>query len=450
MPNSLRAITHSLLLGLAVLLPASATAQPLPFGSSDDPSEHIRSAWREKQNSLDVLGGFSLIGPRWRTLASVNANIITRSFGARLRTGFRVGSDGRYRPDFDEPYDLLRQIDFIRLNRSLRRGVYLRVGPIQRGRLGDGHLVNFFNSAVAWDERTIGAEMMLRSGPIDVAGFTDNVLVNGVAGGRVAVRPLTWSSDARAQTFEVGFSVVTDLARNPADVAQLTGFNADISFAAAHVGEAHVAPFASVGWYKGFGGGLAAGASFKSDNFLDLARFNLKLAILFDANDFYSGYVGSFYAVQNGRSRILETDSGDPIDPDRTVGLLLSDVESGTGYEIEFRVVFFERFELWWQFRRRGPQPLSERHFRLLFQTSRLRASFEQDRSGLRGLFSVFNDLGDQTALSFETEYLVTRSFWVVVRARYSYERVGDAPDGTRRFLVQRRFEPLGGLRIRF
>ena len=383
-------------------------------------------------------------------MSSINTTVLTRAFGARLRTSLRLGTEGSYDPDFDEPYDLLRQIDFVRLNGPLRRGIYIRIGPIQRGRLGFGHLVDFFNSEVAWDERTVGAEFMMQTPSVDVAGFTDNVLVNGVTGGRVAVRPLTWSSDPRAQTFELGVNAVTDFGRNVENRPQLTGFNADLSFAAAFVGEARLAPFASFAWYHGFGGGLAAGAEFKSDNFLDLARFNVRVAALFDSDDFYSGYVGSFYSVQNGRSRILETDSGEPTSTDRTVGIQLQDVEVGTGYEIELRVVFFGSFELWWQFRRRGPQALSERHFRLLFQTSRLRATFQQDRSGLSGLYTVFNDLGDQTAMVFETEYLVGKSFWIVVRARYTYERVDDAPDGTRLYLVQRRFEPLGGLRLRF
>ncbi len=446
----MRALTLCFAFGLVALTPADSLSQPLPFGSSDDPSEHIRSAWIGRQNAVDVLGGFSLIGARWRSMGSINTTLLNRTLGARFRTSLRVGDEGRYEPDFDEPYDLLRQIDFVRLNVPRRRGVYARVGPIQRGRLGFGHLVDFFNSDVAWDERTIGAEFMMRTPSLDVAGFTDNILVNGVTGGRVAIRPLTWSRDERARTFEIGLNAVTDLTKNTNELPQITGFNADISFAAALVGEASFSPFASFAWYTGFGGGLAAGTEFKSNNFLDLARFHLRLAVLFDSDDFYPGYVGSFYQVQNGRSRILETESGQPVSTDRRVGIPLQDVDGGTGYEVEFRLVFFERFELWWQFRRRGPQALSERHFRLLFQTRRLRASIQQDRSGLRGLFTVLNDLGDQTAMNFETEYLVSGAFWIVVRARYSYERVADAPDGTRLYLPQRRFEPLGGLRLRF
>src|SRR5690606_21677690 len=108
-------------------------AQPLPFGSADDPSEHTRVVWRGSQNTVDFLGGFSLIGPRWWTTADVSANFLTRTVGARLRSSFRLGIDttrvgnpiGRNRADFDEPYDILRQLEFLRF-RIYRPNVYAR------------------------------------------------------------------------------------------------------------------------------------------------------------------------------------------------------------------------------------------------------------------------------------------------------------------------------------
>ena len=455
-----RPVTRSLLFGLLVTCESAvAVAQPLPFGSSDDPAEHTRVVWRGSQNTLDVLGGFSLIGPRWWTTANVNASFLTRTMGVRLRSSFRVGIDttqagnpiGRNRPDFDEPYDILRQLEFFRIRAYNPANLYLRFGPIERGRLGTGHLVNFFNSSVAWDERTVGGEFMIRTHIADVAAFSDNVLLDGVVGARVALRPLTGSTDARARTLELGFNAVADVSRDDDGEPLVTGFNGDLSFAAAIIGEALFAPYVSFAWYEGFGSGLAGGGEFKSENFLDVARFTLRLGAFGDSDQFLPGYVGSFYTIQNARSRILNTETVDVVSPEFTVGTPLADVESGNGLEFEFRALFFERFEFWWQFRRRfGSQALSESHLRLMFQTSRLRAIFHQDRGGLRGFFTVFNDLGDQTALNFETEYLVAGTFWVVVRARYSYERVADDVDGTHLYLVQRRFEPLAGLRIRF
>ena len=66
------------------------------------------------------------------------------------------------------------------------------------------------------------------------------------------------------------------------------------------------------------------------------------------------------------------------------------------------------------------------------------------------GRFSIFSDMGDQSALIFGTDYHLTGPLWLFLRARYSYERVDEDQDLAQRFLVQRRFEPLTGFRLRF
>src|SRR5690606_22217027 len=98
-----------------------------------------------------------------------------------------------------------------------------------------------------------------------------------------------------------------------------------------------------------------------------------------------------------------------------------------------------------------GTQPLSEYHLRVFLRArDKLRFEAGIDRGGLLGFFTLFNALGDQSALVFAVDYRVAGPFWAFVHARYTFERVGTAADGTEHFLVQRRFEPLGGIRLRF
>jgi hypothetical protein len=114
--------------------------------------------------------------------------------------------------------------------------------------------------------------------------------------------------------------------------------------------------------------------------------------------------------------------------------------------------LIFERFELWYYFRRHyGTQSLSEYHLRLyVHQRNRLRVNIGLDRAGLRSFFSLFNEMGDQSALVFGTDYRWSGPFWIFVNARYTFEEVAPDPDGTRQYLVQRRFEPFGGVRFAF
>ena len=428
-------------------------AQPASFGSADDPREQLQLVWWQRQSTLDAMGGLSLIGDQWRVAASFGANVVTRPVTAHLGGTVRGGIYGDYGPDLDEWYDLLRLIEFARYNPPTRSPFYLRAGLLDRVRLGTGHLVNFLNSSVAWDERTVGAETMVWSPYGDVSAFTDNVLFDGVAGGRVAVRPFAWGRDLRTRTFELGFNYVTDLATRTDSTARLTGYNIDMRFNALASGTIRLVPFATFAWYPEYGSGLGFGADIESPNFIDLARFRLRLALYYNGRSFRPGYVGSFYPVSNPHARILDADAY--LEGERTIdyaGVSLADAAGGNDLETELRILIFEQFEFWYYFRRHyGTQHLSEYHLRLFLRVrEQIRLETGIDRGGLLGFFTLFNDLGDQTALVFGLNYHVAGPFWAYVRSRYTYERVADGPGGTEHYLVQRRFEPLGGVRLRF
>jgi hypothetical protein len=162
-PRRRFALPPALLLWLTLLLAASAGtsgAQPMRFGSADDPGEQLQRDWWKRESTLDVMGGLSLIAAQWRTSTNVSLDLVTRSLTARLGGTLRTGLYGTYRPDFDEPYDLLRLASFVRYNPPPRNlsSFHFRGGPLRRLRLGTGHLVNFYNTTAAWDDRTFGVE----------------------------------------------------------------------------------------------------------------------------------------------------------------------------------------------------------------------------------------------------------------------------------------------------
>lgn len=448
-----RTVACTLLVFAASLASGRSAAQPVDFGSADDPREQLQAVWWRYQHSLDVRTGLSLIANHWRAGVGASADVVTPSLTARLSGSVRGGIYGRYGPDADEAYDLVRLIEFVRYKPSPRSKWYLRGGRIGRMRLGTGHVVNFFNSDVAWDERTVGVEGIYSGRIMDVAGFTDNVLVDGVTGGRVALRPLFWGEDVRTQSLTLGLNYVTDLKARTDSTLGVTAYNVDMSFNALTSGEIRLAPFASYAWYPQYGSGIAFGADVKAENFIDLARFRLRLALYYNGREFIPGYVGSFYQVSNPTARILDAQKyleGNPeIDFE---GVELEDAGGGNDFETELRLLIFDRFELWYSFRRHyGSQSLSEYHLRLFFhQPGRLRVNVGMDRGGLLGFFSLFNDLGDQTALVFGTEYRLTGPFWVSIHALYTFEHVGVGDEGKERYLVQRRFEPFTGIRFEF
>ncbi|RMH68376.1 MAG: hypothetical protein D6685_02230 [Bacteroidetes bacterium] len=432
--------------------PGAVPAQPVAFGAWDDPSEQLQEVWWRRESSLDVMSGLSLIAAQWRGAASLSANLVTRPVTARLRGTVRAGTLGRYRPDLDEPYDALRLLEFMRFTPPRRSATHVRIGLINRTRLGTGHLMDFYRSDMAWDERTVGAEMYHAWGFGAIEALTDNLLLDRVVGGRLMLQPLGWTGSPRFGSLRLGVSYVTDLQTHRADARPLIGYNVDASFDAFNSGSIVLQPFASVAWYRHQGRGLAFGATVDSPNFIDLARFHLRMVLYYSGEAFIPGYFGAFYTVHNPHARIL---NGERFLADstaqRVVGVPLEAARGGNAFATELRVHIFQQFELWYFFRRHyGTQALSDYHLRLyLHARNRLRLGVGADRGGLRGFGSLFSDLGDQAALVFNLDYRLAGAMWLFVHARYTYERRSDAPDGSARYLVQRRFEPLTGFRVR-
>lgn len=438
----------------AASVPAAAQPSDVLFGSADDPRETVRRVWWLSERRLDLRGGLSLIGAQWRAMGHATYGFSTTDATGQLRATLRAGYFGDYRPDADEWYDALRVVQFIRLQPRSVPGFYARLGPLSRTRLGTGHLVDFLTTSAAWDERTVGVEVAQQGRLASLYAFSDNVLLDGVVGARLALQPLAFVDSPPLRGLTVGASLTTDLASHREGRRHLMAYNLDLQVEALRSGTFTMVPFFSYAWYERYGSGTFFGTEFASPNFVDLGRLSVRVGLSYSGLLFMPGYYGAFYSVHNPYRRILTADSflADPETPDLE-GLTLNRIQGGYAFLSEFRLVFFERFELWYAFRRHyGGQPLSEYHLRIFFRSpERLRFEVGLDRSGLTNFFSLFNDLGDQTLLVFDTEYQVFDRFWIHLSSLYTYERLeGNLPDGVQRFLVQRRFEPLAGVRFVF
>ncbi|MFQ5570431.1 MAG: hypothetical protein ACE5G0_12190 [Rhodothermales bacterium] len=431
---------------------AQSVSQTIPFGSADDPREQIQRVWWRRENNLFAMGGLSLIAAQWRGAGTLSLNLVTRSITGRLSGTLRAGYLGEYTPDVDEPYDLIRLVEFARYNPPRNHRVHLRAGLLDRISLGVGHTVSFFNSSIAWDERTVGAEFIRQGRILELAGFTDNVLFDGVVGGRVALRPLAWSRLRYTRTAQIGFNYATDRTSRLPDTRRLEAYNIDLQFDLFESGSVKFAPYASYAWYPGFGDGIAFGGDLYSERFIDLLSFRLRVGLFYNSQGFIPGYIGAFYPVNNPQARIVDSDADlGNIQETDLKGIALQQSAGANDLLTELKIQL-GGFELWYYFRRHyGHQRLSELHLRLFLRTAeRIRLEVGIDRQGLKGFFTLFNDLGDQSALVFGTDYYLVGPLWLFLRARYSFERVQGDMDHAQRFLVQRRFEPMTGIRLRF
>lgn len=430
---------------LASVTPAAA--QRVLFGSIDDPAEQSSVAWWQAYTELEAAGGLSLVGPQWRTAGRLAVETRTTTSSVRIDGTVRTGVYGTYDPDIDETYDLLRLLEYARY-RPPESGRYARIGPLERTRLGTGHLVNFLNSNAVWDRRTIGVEASLMTDRIGLQSFSSEITDLDLLGGRLWYQPLPQGPGSAWRTIRFGVTAVTDqrIEGSPDETLEAGGLDADME--AVRTGGFSFRPFFSYSRIRTHGQGFYFGGDLSSENLIDLARVHLRLALHYSSSEFRPGYFGSFYSAAGPGSVILSAE--EESDPG-FVSLDLEDAGRGNAVVTELRLLIFERFELWYQFvRHHGVLPESEYHLRLFFNSNRLRLAIGQDRGSLKGFFSLFDDLEDLSLLHFDLAYRVSGPLWVSVDARYTYDSGIRGEDGRRRYIVQRRFDPLVSLRFRY
>ncbi len=444
------------LLALLAGLPPATNAQPagrlIQFGSANRLEEHIQQRWWDRQQTLHTWGGLSLIGAQWRASGSATFEFVTKPITGRLHGSIRIGPLGTYGPDWDEAYDVLRTLSFARYNPPRTMPLHLRVGTIERMRLGVGHIVSYFSSSVAWDERTVGTEFIYAGRTFEVAGFVDNVLLDGVLGGRVAVRPLARSRRLPLRSAKIGFNYVTDRTARLRGNTQLTAYNVDLQFDLFASGNIFFAPYVSYAWIKGFGEGLSLGADLYGNQFLDTFTFRLRLGALYNGKRFIPAYFNTFYTVNNLHARVVRsgTDLSD-IRPEDLAGVPLDGGRGGNALLTELHLTILPNFSNESSHRYHlGDQPLHEFHTRFFLRTSEhFVVAFGLDRMAEGGYFAFFNPFDDMAALVFSTDFRIAGSLHLYLRARYTYEHIGDESAGPR-YLVQRRFEPYVGLHFPF
>ena len=421
-----------LLLLLAFCLPSVICRAQNGFGAQDRLEERTTRYWWERQQRVQPMAGLSLIGAQWRGAAAVAYDWARSPIAARLEGTYRLGPLGTFKPDVDEWYDLVRLIAFARYE---HRDLYARLGPLQDMRLGIGHTVNFYSTSTAWDARTVGAEFAWAKGPVSLAAFTGDVRLDGVSGGRLTIGAIQHSR------------LSLNYATHPQ--GDLTAWSSDLRVDLFDRGGIAFAPFASYAWYPDYGDGIAFGGDVHTEEFLDLLSVYFRVAAFYNSRHFIPGYVGALYGVSNLKARIVKADAElATLNPDDLAGITLSTARGVNDLLTEFSLRVGRNFSFWYYWRRHfGAQALSELHIRIFLRHGQhFLLEVGVDRLGEHSFWGIFSPFGDQSALEFTTNLRVAGPLFIYVRARYSFEALPSA-DGPR-FLVQRRFEPLAGIRM--
>lgn len=444
----------ALLLVVLVLTAAPVVAQPLDIGASDDLFESGRTAPAGARGS--VRGGV-FTGPAyldaWRGAVRAEMDARQGRFSLGLGATLHPAAGGLYGSEADALYDALRVLRYARMDPTPTSRLYLRVGPLEHLSLGAGTLVRGFSTTTAWDERTVGVEGAAALGPVTVAGFTDDVRLNGVVGGAAEWR--TGRRFGRLSRVRAGLAAVHDLGRagGLSGDSSLTGAELTLSGDLLGDGTFSVGPYVTAARYLGGGTGIGGGVAVRADNLGDALRARARLGVVGTSARFVTGAVGPFYALNNGRERIVLADSYYDADPALTLaGTPRDSLAGGLDVVLDLRAVVFGRAEVSQYLRRHiGSDRASAYGVRLAARLPRdARVELAVEQVGFRGIWAlVFGTQTEENTLVLDVAVPVG-SAHAFIRSRYGYRRVPESEAaGAGRFLTERRFEPLIGIRLR-
>ena len=433
---------------LFLLTTTGVSAQPILFGSSVDPLEVPLDTYRRAAARISAFTGPSYKGTDWQMGLGLSVESTAGPFGIKARGMFRTG-DGFLRADeIDKLYDVVRFLDYARIEPTAELPLYLRVGPLRHVTLPAGQLVRDYATTAVWDERSVGIEGAVRPiRTLEIGGFISDLRFRGLACGYVRARP-----------FGIRSTGIRSLVVS-AEVAHDTEYGADknLSAAAGEIrmsvwsgGDLRLSPFVSHTRYVNYGYGTTAGATIGGEQIAGIARLKLSSGLTFSSEQFIPGYLNAFHTVTRPNARIVSSNEYFVNEEtDSFVGTLLSESEGGTSWFVEFQAALMGLFEFSQYLRRDFKGNTGAYGLRVAIAPDRgetFRLRFHLQRQGLQGFESIFSDLVDEAVLGFELEYGISRFLRAHITARYGYRNLDPLNDGTHRFLIERRFEPMIGI----
>lgn len=173
----------------------------------------MQTMMQKQQQS--VMGGFGLtfIDGEPYYLFNIAPDLAFGKIGVGLDINLRMGKNGRLRAeDFDEGYDYLRMIRYIRYG-TKKEPIYVRLGTLDYSRLGHGFIMYNYRNSASYDLRKFGMEFDLDFEKFGFESVLSDFGAGGVFGLRGYVRPLKYTSLASVPIiggFEVGLTYAAD------------------------------------------------------------------------------------------------------------------------------------------------------------------------------------------------------------------------------------------------
>ena len=317
----------------------------------------MQSSLMQKQQQ-SVMGGFGMtfIDGEPYYLFNIAPELAFGKFGLGLDINLRMGKNGKLRAeDFDEGYDYLRMIRYIRYG-TKKEPIYVRLGVLDYSRLGHGSIIYNYRNSASYDLRKFGMEFDLDFEKFGFESVYSDFGAGGVFGLRGYARPLKFTSLAAVPViggFEVGITYAADFNENAnktwgagdtfglvttaSDGGSLGVFGFDFGLPLLSLPTINSTLYFDYAKISGFGSGSALGIDLNFSG-LGVLALGAKYERRWNGEKYQPAYFDALYE----KERYL------PIDTTRfySKAQLLSGVSSSEGYYGEILISILGRFNI--------------------------------------------------------------------------------------------------------
>jgi len=373
-----------------------------------------------------------------------------------LRFNAATGKVALRKEDWDEPYDYVRMIRYIRYGMK-KEPVYVRAGTLDYARLGHGSIIYYYLNSASYEKRKFGVELDLDFETFGFESMYSDLFGAGVFGFRPFVRPLKYSSLADIPiigSFEVGATYAADFhpdaqrvwgsdaaIANSVDKGTLSIIGIDFGLPLLRLSSLNSTLYFDIAKIVDYGNGQMAGIDL---NFTGLGVITIggKYEYRWLGNQFIPAY---FDALHERQRYVPDSSSG----TFTSKAELLRHVTKHEGYYGELHVDVLGTFKIVGGYQApAGVRNAGLLHLELqsadVLPSILLRAGYDKTHVG-----KVFR-LDDNSLLFAEIGYLPVP--WLAISTLYmwTFTEVKDAAGNVVGYKTQQRVEPKIGFLMRF
>lgn len=229
-------------------------------GSTDEPPAMTleNQVAPDTSAKVSVEGGAGAVSVDGKTyfMVALRPEIAMEPLGIGLDLRILWNDDGIRKEDWDELRDIANYIRYIRYGKK-SDAFYTRLGILDDTNLGYGLLVRRYSNVISTAfDKTFGAETRIDQGMFGVEGFTNDISIFRLYGGRGFFRPLH-GSGTPLSGLEIGVAGVQD--RDPGlGQPGLTAMSADIGIPLVKSDAFSITVFAEAAQIQNRGNGMTA------------------------------------------------------------------------------------------------------------------------------------------------------------------------------------------------